>query len=183
MKNFFDIKNEKTTEKAFSQSLIVSVISIFLCLVALCSVTYAWFVGGASSDSNTLVSGSFDITVSVSYLNEQTSALEDVTVLPDPNNRGGYLCALNRKGKYTVSLKLTGESTVKGHCEVTVEGDSPKQTDAIIGPKTQNQDNRELTDPFTFTIEVDGPTTVTFEPRWGIVAKPDIYYKGTYPMP
>jgi hypothetical protein len=182
LKNILNSK-EKISEKAFSQSLLISVLSILLCIVALCSVTYAWFTASTSSDSNTLISGSFDITVYVSRLNEQTSAVETVAVTPDPVKAGVYECALAQKGTYTISLKLNGGSTVKGHCVVKVGDDSPKHTDAIIGAQTQNQDNRELTDPFIFTINVEEPTTVTFEPRWGIVVEPDIKHKATYPMP
>ena len=65
MKNFFDQNDEKITEKSFTRTLVISIISIALCIIALCSITFAWFSDETTSVSNTLSSGSFDITVSV----------------------------------------------------------------------------------------------------------------------
>ncbi len=181
MKNFFDSKDEKITEKAFSQSMIISVVSILLCIVMICSMTYAWFTNETSSNSNTLMSGSFDVTISITKLNDGTATASDVAVTPDPNNIGKYICDLE-VGTYTVTLNLTNESTVKGHCIVTVGNDTAKHTAAIVGEKMANDENGEQSDPFTFTITVTQPTTVTFEPRWGVVVNPDIENGGTYPI-
>ena len=65
MKHIFDSKDEKLTEKAFIQSVVISVVGILLCIVALCSATFCWFTGGTENNSNTLVSGSFDVTITV----------------------------------------------------------------------------------------------------------------------
>lgn len=181
MKNFFDSKDEKITEKAFSQSMIISVVSILLCIVMICSMTYAWFTNETSSNSNTLMSGSFGVTISVTKLNDGTATASDVAVTSDPNNIGKYICDLE-VGTYTVTLNLTNESTVKGHCIVTVGNDTAKHTAAIVGEKMANDENGEQSDPFTFTITVTQPTTVTFEPRWGVVVDPDIENGGTYPI-
>ena len=182
MKNFFDCKEEKITDKAFSQSLIISVLSILLCIVVLCSITYAWFTSETSSSTNTLMSGSFDVTISVMKVNDGASTVSDVTVTPDPNKAGIYHCELDTPGKYTVSFKLTDQSTVKGHCVVMIDSEI-KHTGAIIGAGTQNPENSTINDPFTFTIEISRATTVTFEPRWGVVVDPDIEYEGTYLIP
>ena len=64
MKNILNSK-EKISEKAFSQSLLISVISILLCIVALCSVTWAWFSTEISSSSSDIKSAYCDVTVSV----------------------------------------------------------------------------------------------------------------------
>ena len=180
MKKYFEYQDEKTTEKAFSKSLITSVVSVLLCLFALSSVTYAWFTGEISSNSNTLVSGQFDITISVSHSTDGPATADVIAVTKHPTNAGVYQCKLPSEGTYTVTLELTKGSTVKGHCVVKVGNDSPKHTDAIIGTQTENRENRPLTDPLVFTVEVTGPTTVTFEPRWGVVVAPDIAYQGTY---
>lgn len=176
MKNFFDCKDEKITEKAFSQSLIISVVSILLCIVALCSVTYAWFTGETTSGSNTLMSGSFDVDITVSKVEDDVATASTVELTEDPTKAGRYICTLE-KGTYEIVLTLTGGSTVKGHCVVTIGNGAEQHTDAIIGNNTANVDESTTkTDPFTFKITVTEKTTVTLEPRWGVVVNADIDY-------
>ena len=104
MKNFFDCKDEKITEKAFSQSLIISVVSILLCIVALSSVTYAWFTGETTSGSNTLMSGSFDVKITVSKLEDGVASANAIEA--ESNNEGKYTYKL-LPGTYEISLALT----------------------------------------------------------------------------
>lgn len=172
MKNFFDCKDEKITEKAFSQSLIISVVSILLCIVALCSVTYAWFTGETTSGSNTLMSGSFDVKITVSKLEDGVASANAIEA--ESNNEGKYTYKL-LPGTYEISLALTEDSTVKGHCVVTI-GNDTQHTDAIIGANTANVENAAMTDPFKFKITVTAETTVFLEPRWGVVVNADIDY-------
>lgn len=172
MKNFFDCKDEKITEKAFSQSLIISVVSILLCIVALCSVTYAWFTGETTSGSNTLMSGSFDVKITVSKLEDGVASANAIEA--ESNNEGKYTYKLP-PGTYEISLALTEDSTVKGHCVVTI-GIDTQHTDAIIGANTANVENAAMTDPFKFKITVTAETTVFLEPRWGVVVNADIDY-------
>ena len=172
MKNFFDCKDEKITEKAFSQSLIISVVSILLCIVALCSVTYAWFTGETTSGSNALMSGSFDVKITVSKLEDGVASANAIEA--ESNNEGKYTYKL-LPGTYEISLALTEDSTVKGHCVVTI-GNDTQHTDAIIGANTANVENAAMTDPFKFKITVTAETTVFLEPRWGVVVNADIDY-------
>ena len=172
MKNFFDCKDEKITEKAFSQSLIISVVSILLCIVALCSATYAWFTGETTSGSNTLMSGSFDVKITVSELVDGVASATAIEA--KSNNEGKYTYKL-QTGTYEISLALTEDSTVKGHCVVTI-GNDTQHTDAIIGTNTANVENAATTDPFKFKITVTEETTVILEPRWGVVVNADIDY-------
>ena len=174
MKNFFDCKDEKITEKAFSQSLIISVVSILLCLVALCSMTYAWFTGSTSSGNNTLIAGSFDVDISVSQVEGGVASANAIKAIS--NTEGKYTYEL-QPGTYEITLKLTDTSTVKGHCVVTIGNGAEQHTDAIIGNNTANVDESTTkTDPFTFKITVTEVTTVTLEPRWGVVVNADIDY-------
>lgn len=172
MKNFFDCKDEKITEKAFSQSLIISVVSILLCIVALCSVTYAWFTGETTSGSNTLMSGSFDVKITVSKLEDGVASANAIEA--ESNNEGKYTYKL-LPGTYEISLALTEDSTVKGRCVVTI-GNDTQHTDAIIGANTANVENAAMTDPFKFKITITAETTVFLEPRWGVVVNADIDY-------
>ena len=172
MKNFFDCKDEKITDKAFSQSIIISVVSILLCIVMLCSLTYAWFTSETSSSSNTLMSGSFDVKITVSKLEDGVASANAIEA--ESNNEGKYTYKL-LPGTYEISLALTEDSTVKGHCVVTI-GIDTQHTDAIIGANTANVENAAMTDPFKFKITVTAETTVFLEPRWGVVVNADIDY-------
>ena len=174
MKHIFDSKNEKISEKAFVQTIVVSVASILFCIVALCSVTFCWFQGETGSNSNMLMSGSFDLAVSV--MSENGS----VPVVPHDGREGVFVCQLPSEGTYTVTLELDPSSSVKGHCIVAVGDDDPKHTAAIIGENTVNEAGSPLMSTFTFTVTVQKAETVTFEPRWGIVVEPDIAYGGAY---
>ena len=177
MDKLFVMKKENISEKAFVQGLVVSVVSILLCIAALCSMTYAWFSGGTSSDANRLVSGSFDVAVSVIDVGNGVSSAGEITLVPDANNKSIHSCLLEA-GTYQVTLKLADTATAKGHCVVKIGG-STLYTEAIIGANTANAEGAVPNDPFVFTITVTAPTTVVFEPHWGVVVDSDIQYNGT----
>ena len=163
MKNLFDCKEEKVTEKAFSQSLLISALSILLCLVALCSMTFAWFTGGATSDNNTIRSGNFGLNVAV--LNSENSPVEI-----SKRANGASDCYL-QPGIYTVTMAMTADTTVsKGFCVIEASGKDYK-TESI---------NNEDTNSFTFKIEVKSEAlSVTFVPEWGLSAETDVVFNGT----
>ena len=168
MKNFFDCKDERITEKAFSQSLIISVISILLCLVALCSMTYAWFTAEKTSSSNTLTSGSFDIAVSVKNENG---------TLVTPTADGKYI--LTSGEEYTVTLEPTQTATVKGYCIVNIDGEN-KKTGVILDDEMVDDVYTTATAPFEFTIVTEKDNTVvTFESHWGVLLTPDVVADST----
>ena len=165
MKKFFDSNNEKLSDKAFTQSIAISVISILICLVALCSATYAWFTDETSTNGNTLTSGSFDLHIlSVTQVSDNASAASNIEITPDGI---GYRCHLT-EGTYTVTLQLTAESTAKGHCMVRL-GDTVQYTNVILRSQADGADDR-----FTFTLVVPQAADVYFEPRWGMAAESDI---------
>ena len=45
--------NEKLSDKAFARLALTSILGILVCIICLCSTTYAWFTGSAQVDSNT----------------------------------------------------------------------------------------------------------------------------------
>ena len=179
LKNFLTSNNEKITDKAFLQSLFISVISILLCLVALCSMSYAWFTEGTSSSSNTLMSGSFALDISVSQSDNDVATASAIVVSEVSGEKGIYTCTLPTSGKYLVTLTC-GDSTAKGHCTVKING-CEKNTAVIIGASTANKGSYAINDPFAFTIQTtENDTVVEFRPVWG-VAVPDIEKNQTYP--
>ena len=167
LKSFFQCKDEKITEKAFSQCFFISILSIVLCIVALCSTTFAWFSSATASNNNKLVSGSFDISVYVTKVSEADGTLiENGTAIPESDD-GSY--KLGTPGTYTVTVAPKDGSTVKGYCVVTVDASRVYKTDAVF------DGNADSLTPFVFTVIAEKSDTVlTLEPHWGVLAKPDV---------
>lgn len=171
MKNFFETKEEKITEKAFTQSLFISIASILICIVLLCSITFAWFSEDVSNNANKVEAGRFDIGVKSVVLIE-TSGETEVSA----NESGVYTLA---EGTYRVTVELTAETTVKGHCIITVNGEE-YHTDVIVNDSTKNDIYPTANSPFEFELVIPaGGATVAFESRWGIPADVEITSGGT----
>ena len=45
--------NEKLSDKAFARLALTSILGILVCIICLCSTTYAWFTGSVQVDNNT----------------------------------------------------------------------------------------------------------------------------------
>ena len=170
MKNIIENKEEKITDKLFMRNALVSVLSILLCIVSLCSITYAWFTTESSSQGNTLAAGSFK--VAISAVDGDGDA-----VTPDSVVGGKYTYTLG-EGSYVVSLVPDASSTSKGHCIVKI-GDETLNTAAIVGENVINAAPEDVTATFTFTVVIPETTTVSVESRWGVVVTPDIENLGT----
>ena len=164
LKNIFRSKEEKVSEKAFSQGLFISVLSILLCLIALGSTTYAWFGVDTSSGNNVIESGKFALLISVTDADGNPI---DVT----ENANGTFGCLFRDCGVYTVVLAMTEDSTAtKGYCDVVFPSSVKKHTDSI------SRDPDIGIDPLSFTIEITTEgATVSFMPKWGIPAHADIF--------
>ena len=163
MKNIFSSSDEKITEKAFSQHLLVAIFSILLCIIALCSITYAWFTTNTVSGENVIESSRFALDVQV--YDGNGNPLE-VTA----NANGTFQCAFEDIGEYTVVLSMTNDTTAtKGYCELTVNGTEIKQTRPI------SKDASIGVDPFTFTVQITSENTVVvFEAKWGLSSSADV---------
>ena len=156
LRNFFDSNDEKLTDKAFSHGIIISVLSILLCIVALCSATYAWFVEEQESSNNVLVSGSFDLDAFVTCTTAPELNIEIID----------SMCTLNTAGTYTIKLVISAESTVKGYCGITINN-GEKEITVPIYPVSQTGIH-ELT--FTIVKSTDSDTVIKFVPEWGYPA-------------
>lgn len=165
LNKMFAPKEEKITEKAFSQSLLVSVLSIILCLVALFSITYAWFTADLSSGGNVLESSRFALEV---YVTDG----EGNAIPVEANQDGSFTCHLVATGRYTVTLRMTEDTTAtKGYCNVTVNSEEKKQTAPI------SKDPAIGAEPFVFTLEAtEENTIVRFAPHWGLPANEQIFH-------
>ncbi len=164
---------DKLTDKAFSRLWITAIVGILICIACLCSTTWAWFSADQSAEGSTLQSGRFDLDISItkepsSTENETIEQRSTVIEITDLAN-GKMSCTLE-KGKYTIVLKMTQDTTVtRGFCTITV-GDKVYCTDSI---------NANGTAPFTFTLDVAADdTTIIFSPAWGLPAQASVEHRG-----
>lgn len=161
-----DVKAKKRVdpaEKAFTQSLWVSAISILLCMIALCSVTYAWFAEDVTTERNRIEAGTFDLTVTV-------TAADGSEILTERGTDGAWRATLPASQElYTVTLTVTDNTSVKGFCLVANDADQWQSGLIAVGETT-----------FTFTVAVNGAdASLRFAPQWGIPADPAILQGGT----
>lgn len=143
----FNSKQDKLTEKAFMQSIAVSVISILLCVVALCSVTWAWFSEDVSSSSNTIKTGNCTVTVSVR--NSETE------IKPNADTSGIYSFEAGKF--YEIIITSTG-SAESSYCKFVISG------------KEYYTEQISTKDPYntiSFTLTFDTQTDVEIITRWG----------------
>ncbi len=71
---------DKLTDKAFSRSVIIAVVSIVLCIVCLSSATFAWFTTTTTSSQNVVSGGFFGLVVIVTGMERVWLPLESVSV-------------------------------------------------------------------------------------------------------
>ena len=140
--------HDKLTDKAFSRSVIISIIGIVICIICLCSTTYAWFTESLPSQGN-------EIKMAEECLLSITLTKEGIPleVVEDK-------VELEARVPYTVTLSLP-KNSASGYYIITAEGKS-YYTDYIA----RHQDDEPHTVTFELTAETDRLVTIT--PRWGI---------------
>lgn len=168
MKKLFTT-NENIADRAFVQSIAVSVVGILLCIVALCSATYAWFVADISSQ-NTISAAYFDLDVTVYDITQivatQTVAEGEngtesqttptlVEVLPVS---GEY--ELKAGHSYQVMLTMSKAATAsKGYCDVVVMANGATYRTETITNEGEKS--------FQFVIQTESTIKIIFLPKWG----------------
>lgn len=146
--------NEKLSDKAFAHLALSSILGILVCIVCLCSTTYAWFTGSVQGDNNKIHSASACLLSASIYKDDAEEAIATVKV--DEQNTVTHTC---EEGTYTVTLTLPKESS-SGYLVLTVSGQE------YYSDYLQRNDDNDQT--LTFTLEVKTEQSVTFTARWGI---------------
>lgn len=144
-------KKEALTEKAFKQSIAVSVFCIVLCMVALCSVTWAWFSAEITSGTSNIKPAYCDVDASVT-------------------GEGTELISID--GKYTLEknkpyeIHITAEGTASSaYCILKIGGQ--EYYTAQIPIPNDNSPNQ-----ISFTLQFDADTTeLEIITRWGTSSK------------
>lgn len=166
MKNTLYSDEEKLSEKAFIQGIVTCVISIVLCMIALCSVTWAWFRTDISSVSNTIETGTYTLNIDIENAEKKASTDTSYTYYLNPNVR------------YQIKLSVQPSSIGNGYCKIKIGEDKYYYTDNI---STQFSEEN----PFLFDLMIQtedeiqlNPSgiPVTFELHWGIYSgDPDVH--------
>ncbi len=143
--------NEKLSDKAFARLALTSILSILVCIICLCSTTYAWFTGSVQVGGNKVKAADACL-LSVSVYKD---GAEEALATVNTENAVTLEC----EGTYTVMLALPKESS-SGYLVLTVGGQE------YYSDYLQRNDNTDQT--LTFTLNVKAAKTVTFTARWGI---------------
>ncbi len=152
----------KLSERVFLESAVISVVSILLCIVVLCSMTYAWFTMSVSSGENSFAAGCFGLDV-------QIADSASLPVDPQAGADGMQVFSLS-PGVYTVTLTPSADTTVsKGYAVITAGGVS-YATDPVSVSDTE---------PFTFVLDARTDVTVSFAALWGVSAEARVSRGGT----
>ena len=151
-------KQQRLTDKAFNQSLAVSVLSIILCLVVLTGMTWAWFSGGINSSSNNISSANCKLEISIMNGSSVVSSVD-----------GKY--TLLKDTPYEIKITATGTAN-SAYCVVNVNG--VDYYTSQIPTKQTNINGTTVPNYITFTLQFTADTTaVEFIPHWGTSSKQD----------
>ena len=141
----------KLTDKAFSRLVLTSILGILVCIVCLCSSTYAWFSDSAPSNGNQIkMADECALTV---YVVKDGTALEDI--------ENGV--ELEAGVEYLVMLSLPANSA-SGYCLISAGGNT-YYSDYIAAHSDPQPQTK------SFVLKVETTQTVTFTSRWGIYAQ------------
>ena len=143
-----NINVDKLSDKASARLMISCVLGILVCMVCLCSTTYAWYNDSVSTAGN-------EIKVATDCLLEMTLSCDGEII--DGIEEGVELEA----GKtYTMKLLLPA-NTASGYCVITSE-ELSYRTDYIA----RHEDS--VAHEISFSLSVATTRVVTFTPRWGL---------------
>ena len=144
---------EKLSEKVFLRLIATSIFGVVMCMVCLCSTTWAWFSDSAPSNENEIKTAT-ECLISIEVVPEGSDAVIDVSGTED--TLGVALAA----GNYTVTMSLPKDSA-SGYYVIGV-GANTYLTDYIV----HHDEETPKTKTFTLTLGTD--SEVVFTPRWGI---------------
>ena len=160
---------DKLTDKAFSRLVITSVLGIIVCIVCLCSTTFAWFSGSAPSNGNEIRMAD-ECLLSVTVYNSGLSVLE-VGNGADTEDSIELVPGV----EYEVVLMLP-PNTASGYCMIEANG-NVYYTDYIL------RHSESAPQMAVFKLKAETVQTVTFTPRWGIYNRDSDVVNGVLSLP
>lgn len=151
---------EKKHNKIFIQTIILSLIGLFICFGVLCSTSWAWFKDSTQNDDNIIASGSLVLAIQINDASTNNQVfLEDLNGIKE--------CNLNQ-GEYTITFAVSPNSTAtKGYCIITIDSDV-FVTELIEKPE-------EISVKFKFQSD---DNIIKFETVWGTPANSNLFNSG-----
>ena len=141
---------DKLTDRTFLRLVTTSILAIVICLVCLCSSTYAWFTTSVPSAGNEFkASGECTLEVTVTPNVTGAAALDNIESGVD----------LDAGAEYLVVMFLPPHSA-SGYCVIEAGGNT-YYSDYIIG----NTDQPQI---LSFLMKSEKSQVATFTTRWGI---------------
>lgn len=139
---------KKLTDKAFSHAIISSIIGILICLICICTATWAWFTDSEDFVGGTIKAG--ECLLEIKVTNELGEEMQDL--------ENGVNLVANQT--YTVTLTLPKNST-SGYCKIVTDTED-YYSDYIL--------NHDSDTPMvvTFQVKAESNQQVKFVKRWGI---------------
>ena len=165
-KIIYSIDKEKPTEKAFLRSITVSVLGILLCMIALCSTTWAWYSKNIYSSSNTVYAANCYMLISVQRIDGES--------LIDVENLDGKY-QVDENVEYKISLKAIGSAN-SAYAIINYNGALYYTEQFKVYPEYF------MAEAFTFTLTFSKNTHIEIYSRWGTASysKRDFYNGETY---
>lgn len=140
-------KKDDLADKTFMQSITVSILGMVLCMVALCSMTWAWFSADISSNSNSIKSATCNLTILIG----------DVAISDDT-------FTFVKEKEYTVKMIAEGTAN-SAYCILKSDGNSYY---TVQIPMSADEEQRAvLPNYIIFNLKFSNDTTVEFTKRWG----------------
>ena len=153
------VKN--SADKTFNRLFGTSVLALLLCVVCLCSTTYAWFTATISHGGNEIVTASSCLlTVTVDGGEDSITVDGASTNTVEITEDDGATALALRGGDYTVTLSLPKDSP-SGYLLLTAHG-----VDYRSPFISRHEENTPKV--VTFNLSVTGDTNVEMLVRWGI---------------
>ncbi|MBQ8320493.1 MAG: hypothetical protein IJX81_06395 [Clostridia bacterium] len=143
--------SNQLSERAFARLIALSLLSVLLCLVCLCTTTYAWFTGGVTAKNNTLIASTCSLTVSVKEEGEAAATEWSDFAEKEITLSGGKT--------YEVTLSIPVGSA-SGYIAFRVG------EEVYLSPFVSCKAGAERS--ATFKIAVNADTVACFTLRWGI---------------
>ena len=202
-KNAQSNTENKISDQMFCARMFISVSCMLVCMVAMISSSYAWFMASVSSEQNRISSANYALEIWYEDDDELSVELEDGwSRLESEDGIYRYECGLACEDKHIFTLKSTGSAS-KGYCEIIVTG-PPDADEAEIetvkrssrGNEENSQDNIELSKTSYYTeligqgeslevrVEAARGSVIEFVPVWGTsgaratysLRRPSIFY-------
>jgi hypothetical protein len=148
---------DKLTDKAFMRLIVTSALAILMCVICLCSTTWAWFSDSNASGLSSITASSCTMEITVGGQTYQYGTEIEPVTIPDGN------------GAVNVAMVLPAGSA-SGYCiiEFSYKDDNGETVTKTCYTQAVSNTVDGAPTEVSFKIVADESATVKITPRWGI---------------